>query len=61
MKGRGMNNFICIGRVLKPQALKGEVKIAVNSRDISSYLSYKYLYLGQEHENTVRRARLLWH
>lgn len=59
MKGRGMNNFICIGRVLKPQALKGEVKIAVNTRDISGYLSYKYLYLGQEHKKfAVEKCRI---
>jgi len=45
-----MNNFICIGRILKPQALRGEVKITTNARDINSYLSYEYLYLGQEHQ-----------
>lgn len=54
-----MNNFIYIGRVLKPQALKGEVKIAANTRDINSYLSYEYLYLGQEHQKyAIEKCRI---
>ncbi len=48
-----MNNFVCVGRILKPQALKGEVKISSNAREISNFLSYKYLYLGQNREKYI--------
>ncbi len=54
-----MNNFICIGKVLKPQALKGEVKISANTRDINSYLSYEHLYLGREHQKyAIEKCRI---
>lgn len=42
-----MNNYICIGKILKPQALKGEVKIAPMTQDIYNYLSYEYLLVGE--------------
>lgn len=44
-----MNNYVCVGKVLKPQALKGELKVAVSMRNIQDFASYKYIYLGSEH------------
>ena len=54
-----MNKYICVGKILKPQALKGEVKISANVRDINSFLTYEYLYLGEEYEKfEVEKCRI---
>lgn len=45
-----MKEFTIIGKILKPQALKGEVRVAPITRDAMQYLTYKYLYIGDEHK-----------
>lgn len=47
-----MDEYTVIGKVLKPQALKGEVRISPITRDVTQYLNYEYLYIG---ENLERR------
>ena len=44
-----MEEYTVIGKILKPQALKGEVKVAPITRDVMQYLTYKYLYVGDEY------------
>ena len=44
-----MNDFTVIGKILKPQALKGEAKVSPITRDAMQFLTYKYLYIGEEH------------
>lgn len=45
-----MEEYTVIGKVLKPQALKGEIKVSPITRDVLQYLGYKYLYVGEEHK-----------
>ena len=54
-----MDNYTIIGEILKPQALKGEVKVSPITRDATQYLNYKYLYVGKELEKyNIEYARL---
>lgn len=41
-----MDDYTIIGKVLKPQALKGEVRVGPITRDATQYLTYDYLYIG---------------
>lgn len=45
-----MDEFTVIGKILKPQALKGEVRVGPITRDATQFLTYKYLYVGPELE-----------
>lgn len=54
-----MDNFVCVGKILKPQALKGEVKIAVSMQNLEDFLSYEYIYLGQDYAKfAVEKCRV---
>lgn len=45
-----MDDYTIIGKVLKPQALKGEVRVGPITRDATQYLTYDYLYIGDNFE-----------
>ncbi len=54
-----MKDYTIIGKILKPQALKGEVRVAPITRDAMQYLTYKYLYIGDEHKKVdIQDCRL---
>ena len=50
-----MNAHITVGKVLKPQGVKGEVKIALYTEDISRFKKMKYLIV----ESTGARLNVL--
>ena len=45
-----MDDYTIIGKVLKPQALKGEIRVGPITRDATQYLTYDYLYVGEDFE-----------
>ena len=54
-----MNELTEIGKITKPQGLKGELKVQALSNNLERFLNYKYVYLGQEYAKTsVINARV---
>lgn len=47
---------IAIGKIIKPQGIRGEVKVNVYSGDLSRFLDYTYFYVG-ERKAKVEKSR----
>lgn len=43
-----MNNQILVGKILKPQGIKGEVKVKPMLDKIERFSSFKYFFVGRE-------------
>lgn len=43
-----MNDLTEIGKITKPQGLKGEIKVQPLSNNPERFLNYKYIYLGKD-------------
>ena len=47
-----MNDLTEIGKITKPQGLKGEIKVQPLSNNPERFLNYKYIYLGKDCNKT---------
>jgi len=47
-----MNELTEIGKITKPQGLKGELKVQALSNNLERFLKYEYIYLGQDYIKT---------
>jgi hypothetical protein len=54
-----MNAHIIVGKVLKPQGVRGEVKISPYTEDLSRFKKMKYLIIESTGASSVRARHII--